>query len=91
MGCSDFQIRDEISFEFLSLYKCITHLLKSFLVAVRIDRGHQMNSGLIHQVAHSRVAVFILSAEVLHEHQEKLSSQSLIAMKTCCVSKLRLS
>lgn len=66
-----------------------TYRFKRFLVPVGVDRWQKMDSGLFHQVTYPRVARQILQTHELHQQKEQFSSQHLIAMGTCCVTKLR--
>lgn len=65
-----------------------TYHFKGFLVPIRVDGWQQVDSGLLHQVTDPLVARQILQTHELHQQEEELSSQHLVAMGTCCVTKL---
>lgn len=65
-----------------------TYRFKGFLVPIRVDRWQKMDSGLFHQVTYPLVARQILQTHELRQEEEQLSSQHLVTMGTCCVTKL---
>lgn len=65
-----------------------TYHFKGLLVPIGVDRRQQMDSGLFHQVTYPLVARQILQTHELHQQEEQLSSQHLITMGTCWVTKL---
>lgn len=68
----------------------ITDRLKSFLMSVRVERGHQVDAYSLDQLLGSGVSVFVLFAQVLHEKQDHLPSHSLVSMETRREAKLWL-
>ncbi len=68
----------------------ITDHFKSFLLSVRVERGHQVNAYSFHQLLSSGVPVFVLFAQVLHKKQDQLPTYRLVSMETCCEAKLWL-
>ena len=49
-----------------------------------------MDACVVHQAAHARVPIAVLSAQVLHEQQQQLSAQHLVAMDPSRVAELGL-
>ncbi len=66
-----------------------TYHFKGFLVPIGVDGRQEVDPGLLHQVTYPLVARQILKTHELHQQEEQLSSQHLVAMGTCCVTKLR--
>ncbi|TNN83734.1 hypothetical protein EYF80_005910 [Liparis tanakae] len=65
-----------------------TYHFKGLLVPIGVDRRQQVDSGLFHQATYPLVARQILQTHELHQQEEQLSSQHLITMGTCRVTKL---
>lgn len=58
------------------------------LVAVGVERGQDVNPGLLHQADDARVPGQVLLAQELHEQKHQLPAQHLIAMGPCHVVEL---
>lgn len=67
-----------------------THHLKSFLVPIWVEGGHQVDAYSLHQSLDFGVPVFVFFAQILHEQQDQLSPHRLISMEAGCEAKLRL-
>lgn len=65
-----------------------TYHFKGFLVPIGVDGWQQMDSGLLHQMTYALVAGQILQTHELHQKEEQLTPQHLVAMGTCSVTKL---
>lgn len=68
----------------------ITDCFKSFLVSVRVERGHQVDAYSLYQLLGSGVSVFVLFAQVLHKKQDHLPTHGLVSVETCREAKLWL-
>lgn len=66
------------------------HLRSSFLKAVRVHGGHEVDAGVLDEVDDGLVAALVLVAQVLSQVDEQLSAHSLVAMHVGDVLKLRL-
>ena len=60
------------------------------LVAVGVERGHDVNAGLLHQADDACIAGQVLLAEELHQQQQQLTPKHLVAMGPCDVVELGL-
>lgn len=60
------------------------------LVAVGVEGGEDVNPGLLHQKDDARVPGQVLLAQEVHQQQQQLPAQHLVAMGPCDVVELRL-
>lgn len=67
-----------------------THHLRRHLVAVGVQRRHQVDARVLHQAAHAGVPVAVLAAQVLHEQQQQLAAQHLVAVEAGGIAELGL-
>lgn len=68
-----------------------SHLCISSFVAFRIHGRQEVDSGLSHQPNHTLVALLVFFAQVLHEVEDELSAEDLVAVHPRHVAKLWLS
>lgn len=68
-----------------------SHLLVSSFVAIGIHGRQEVDPGLRHQPDHTLVALLVLLAQVLHEVEDELPAEHLVAVHPRHVAKLRLS
>lgn len=68
----------------------VTHLHVGFFVSVGVHGRQEMDAGLGHQPDNALVAPLVLPAEVLHEVEDQLPAQGLIAVHPGHVAELRL-
>lgn len=66
------------------------HLRSSFLEAVRVHGGHEVDAGVVDEVDDGLIAFLVLVAKVLSQVDEQLSAHGLVAVHVGDVLKLRL-
>lgn len=66
------------------------HLRSSFLEAIRVHGGHEVDAGVVDEVDDGLIAFLVLVAEVLSQVDKQLSADSLVAVHVGDVLKLRL-
>lgn len=83
-------IKNEDS-SFLEKEPSHSHLRVSSFVAIRIHGRQKVDSGLGHQPNHTLVALPVFFAQVLHEVEDELSAEDLVAVHPRHIAKLWLS
>lgn len=73
-------------------YWCLTmlHLFKGQLVSIGVHGGQKVDASLFDQVDDTLVTLFVLLAHVLHEIQQKFSTQHLVPVHPSHITKLWL-
>lgn len=67
-----------------------SHLGGSFLKAIWVHGGHEVDAGVVDEVNDCLIALLVLVAKVLSQVDEQLSAHSLIAVHVGDILKLRL-